>query len=88
MRAKDTSRTMCRCGDGRLKQNGAEKSAELPVKKRKRGQGKNWTVKKRHTKQGWFDAFQVSFGCFFSRILASESAVSILPITSERRDRV
>jgi hypothetical protein len=66
MRAKDTSRTMCRCGDKRSKQNRVEKSAELPVKKRKRGQGKNWTVKKRHTKQGWFDAFQVSFGCFFS----------------------
>jgi hypothetical protein len=66
MRAKDTPRTMCRCEDRRSKQNRAEKSAELPVKKRKRGQEKNWTVKKRHTKQGWFDAFQVSFGCFFS----------------------
>jgi hypothetical protein len=66
MRARDTARARCSCGDRRLKQNRVEKSTELPVKKRKRGQGKNWTVKRRQTKQGWFDAFQVSFRCFFS----------------------
>jgi hypothetical protein len=60
MRAKDTSRTSgCRCGDRRLKQNRVEKSTELAVKKRKRGQGKNWTVKKRKTRER-FDAFEVS----------------------------
>jgi hypothetical protein len=60
MRARDTARLMCRCGDRRLKQNRVEKSTDLPVnKKRKKGQGKNWTVKKGRTRAR-FDAFEVS----------------------------
>jgi hypothetical protein len=52
MRARDTARAMCRCGDRRLKQNRVEKSTELPVKK-------NWTVKKGRTRER-FNAFEVS----------------------------